>query len=73
MNSYIVGLLLVAAPLAFAAFLLFFMMSGKGTTPLKEVKGVKKEEVKGVKKEEVKKEEVKKEEVKKEEVKGVKE
>lgn len=34
MNSFIVGLLLVAAPLAFAAFLLFFMMSGKGTKPL---------------------------------------
>ncbi len=45
MNSFIIGLLLVAAPLAFAAFLLFFMMSGKGTTPLKEVK----EELKGVK------------------------
>lgn len=34
MNSFIVGLLLIAAPLAFAAFLLFFMMSGKGTKPL---------------------------------------
>ncbi len=48
MNSFIIGLLLVAAPLAFAAFLLFFMMSGKGTTPLKEEKEVE-EEVKGVK------------------------
>lgn len=38
MSSYIVALLLVAAPLAFAAFLLFFMMSGKGTQPLDEKK-----------------------------------
>lgn len=38
MNSFIVGLLLVAAPLAFAAFLLFFMMSGKGTKPLEDTK-----------------------------------
>ena len=36
MNSYIVALLLVAAPLAFAAFLLFFMMSGKGTKPMEK-------------------------------------
>ena len=53
MNTFIIGLLLVAAPLAFAAFLLFFMMSGKGTTPLKEVKEEKEEkgltEVKEVK------------------------
>ena len=34
MDSYIIALLLVVAPLAFAAFLLFFMMSGKGTKPL---------------------------------------
>lgn len=30
-SSFIIALLLVMAPLAFAAFLLFFMMSGKGT------------------------------------------
>jgi len=33
-SSFIIALLLVMAPLAFAAFLLFFMMSGKGTKPL---------------------------------------
>lgn len=36
MNSYIIALLLVMAPMAFAAFLLFFMMSGKGTKALEE-------------------------------------
>ena len=33
-TSFIIALLLVLAPMAFAAFLLFFMMSGKGTKPL---------------------------------------
>ena len=33
-SSFIIALLLVMAPLAFAAFLLFFMMSGKGTKPM---------------------------------------
>lgn len=41
MDSYIIALLLVAAPLAFAAFLLFFMMSGKGTKPLENSKDSK--------------------------------
>ncbi len=36
MSNYIIALALVAAPMAFAAFLLFFMMSGKGTKPLDE-------------------------------------
>ena len=36
MNSFVIALLLVIAPLAFAAFLLFFMMSGKGTKPLEK-------------------------------------
>ncbi len=38
MDSYITALLLVAAALAFAAFLLFFMMSVKGTKPLENNK-----------------------------------
>jgi flagellar basal body-associated protein FliL len=33
-SSFIIALILVLAPMAFAAFLLFFMMSGKGTKPL---------------------------------------
>jgi len=37
-SNYIIALALVAAPMAFAAFLLFFMMSGKGTKPLDEKK-----------------------------------
>jgi hypothetical protein len=52
MNSFIVGLLLVAAPLAFAAFLLFFMMSGKGTTPIEDKKD---DELESTKSEEQKK------------------
>jgi hypothetical protein len=33
-SSFLIALLLVLAPMAFAAFLLFFMMSGKGTKAL---------------------------------------
>lgn len=36
MDSFVIALLLVMAPMAFAAFLLFFMMSGKGTKPLEK-------------------------------------
>ena len=50
MSSYIVALLLVAAPLAFAAFLLFFMMSGKGTSPLDKDKVQEEENKEEIKK-----------------------
>ena len=50
MSAYIVALLLVAAPLAFAAFLLFFMMSGKGTKALDEDKVQEKEKIEEIKK-----------------------
>lgn len=36
MDGFVIALLLVMAPMAFAAFLLFFMMSGKGTKPLEK-------------------------------------
>lgn len=46
MDSYVIALLLVMAPLAFAAFLLFFMMSGKGTKPMEKDKTLPKDDAK---------------------------